>query len=303
MIAAIESESQNMKNNIEEEVLVVPMLTVREHCRQIFGNPNPPTHVWEKEFDYNDEELQKLAVRDWREINEHDLYMYYALNLRYVETLQQELFDYLFPICLASWHELIMQDKECALEDEMYKAFNRGYIWNEMMNRQQGDAVKEFVLNTLIEKINLERERVHTAFDLQMTVMRWLYALSNLGATRVSMEPMWQTLWELDHANKAAAALKFVSSFVYQEEGDSFSLYDPYENWSEENVQFLEKNLTVGFILMKTAQLATYLKDMPEGGFAARVSPDAHQNQDVVKTKIEELIANLMSTVSNDVFH
>ena len=90
--------------------------TLREHCRHIFGDEPPVLCVWETEFDYADAELKALAAKEWQQISEWDLSAYYVLNLVYNEPMQIELFRYLFPLCLAQWHETVLAlagDDEC----------------------------------------------------------------------------------------------------------------------------------------------------------------------------------------------
>lgn len=82
--------------------------TLREHCRHIFGDEPPVLCVWETEFDYADAELKALAAKEWQQISEWDLSAYYVLNLVYNEPMQIELFRYLFPLCLAQWHETVL---------------------------------------------------------------------------------------------------------------------------------------------------------------------------------------------------
>ena len=73
-----------------------------QRARRIFNYPKPPSSVLERQFDYFDDELQKLATTPYDEIDFGDLW-YYHHDLAYVE-LQPEVFAYLFPVCLMDWH-------------------------------------------------------------------------------------------------------------------------------------------------------------------------------------------------------
>src|SRR4051794_19956218 len=72
-----------------------------ERARAIFGDPRPPRTVWERQFDYCDADLRRLATTPYDRIDFADLWYYYH-DLAYVE-LQPDLFDYLFPACLVDW--------------------------------------------------------------------------------------------------------------------------------------------------------------------------------------------------------
>lgn len=119
--------------------------TLREHCRHIFGDEPPVLCVWETEFDYADAELKALAAKEWQQISEWDLSAYYVLNLVYNEPMQIELFRYLFPLCLAQWHETVLAGGYGDhFEESLMKALCRPYLWQEMMNASQRQQVRNF---------------------------------------------------------------------------------------------------------------------------------------------------------------
>ncbi|MCV5513311.1 hypothetical protein OFN04_29610, partial [Escherichia coli] len=90
------------------------------------------------EFDYADAELKALAAKEWQQISERDLSAYYVLNLVYNEPMQIELFRYLFPLCLAQWHETVLAGGYGDhFEESLMKALCRPYLWQEMMNASQ----------------------------------------------------------------------------------------------------------------------------------------------------------------------
>jgi hypothetical protein len=66
-----------------------------DRARTIFSFPEPPQDVWERQFDYCEEELSRIARTPWEQFDFDDLW-YYHHDLAYVE-LQPDLFNYLFP--------------------------------------------------------------------------------------------------------------------------------------------------------------------------------------------------------------
>ena len=132
--------------------------TLREHCRHIFGDEPPVLCVWETEFDYADAELKALAAKEWQQISVWDLSAYYVLNLVYNEPMQIELFRYLFPLCLAQWHETVLAGGYGDhFEESLMKALCRPYLWQEMMNASQRQQVRQFLLDTALQRMDNER--------------------------------------------------------------------------------------------------------------------------------------------------
>lgn len=132
--------------------------TLRERCRHIFGDEPPVLCVWETEFDYADAELKALAAKEWQQISEWDLSAYYVLNLVYNEPMQIELFRYLFPLCLAQWHETVLAGGYGDhFEESLMKALRRPYLWQEMMNASQRQQVRQFLLETALQRMDNER--------------------------------------------------------------------------------------------------------------------------------------------------
>lgn len=148
--------------------------TLREHCRHIFGDEPPVLCVWETEFDYADAELKALAAKEWQQISERDLSAYYVLNLVYNEPMQIELFRYLFPLCLAQWHETVLAGGYGDhFEESLMKALCRPYLWQEMMNASQRQQVRQFLLDTALQRMDNER-----GFN---NVLCWLAVFNTLG--------------------------------------------------------------------------------------------------------------------------
>lgn len=151
--------------------------TLREHCRHIFGDEPPVLCVWETEFDYADAELKALAAKEWQQISEWDLSAYYVLNLVYNEPMQIELFRYLFPLCLAQWHETVLAGGYGDhFEESLMKALCRPYLWQEMMNASQRQQVRQFLLDTALQRMDNER-----GFN---NVLCWLAVFNTLGGGR-----------------------------------------------------------------------------------------------------------------------
>ena len=273
------------------------MPTLRERCRQIFGNAKPVQQVWEKEFDYNDKALRKLACKDWSSITSRDLGAYYVLNLIYVEPLQPTLFNYLFPICLAAWGEELLENTGSYFSDEIYRAFKRPYLWQQMMSEKQRESVYGFLVDIMTNRLKAERGFL---YNYSITpAYTWFYALENLGECLPLIEPIWNDWWQLDHPGKAVSALMYATCLIYWENENPV-----FPEWTQkrgggppclkfpalnDNACFLKGILSAEFIISKSQQAAHILKHEPEGVLASQIASDARQNRDIITLRIETL--------------
>lgn len=281
------------------------MKTAREFCRGIFGDPLPPKHVWEREFDYNDAALQELSKKDWKRIDAGDLTRSYILNLVYVEPLQPELFQYLFPICLASWSESLMDSVEPAWGDDFYRALKRPYLFESMMTTAQGEAVKAFIIESMLARFDRERGFIYEAS--RTPAYAWLRALNDLGGSVPILEKLWTRWWEIDSPGKAVSALMYVSGLIYTEgENPIFDRWTPErggggpylsEMWLDgclpQNKEFLHNYLTLDRVLKIASSAAENLTHEPEAALARRISTDAQTRKEIIEIQIDDLIRAL----------
>ena len=278
--------------------------TVRERCRAIFGNPAPPGSVWEGEFDNNDAALQELGRRDWRYIEAGSLNSYYILNLEYVEPLQPELFRYLFPICLAEWHRLLMSDNEFVNVDNWYRALRRPYVFETMMTPEQGRDGRAFLVDSVLDRLDQER-----GFKGTPASVSWIGALNELGGSVLLMESLWSRWWSIDSPGKAVSALTYLSGLIYiKGENPILEKWTPerggggpylsemvLEGWLPENLDVLRQYLTPEKIQSIVKLSARRLCDEPEAALAARMAVDAQGRRDIITTQIDDLISVLTS--------
>ncbi|EMF3786192.1 hypothetical protein V3I44_003566 [Salmonella enterica] len=270
--------------------------TLRERCRHIFGDEPPVLNVWEAEFDYADAELQALAATDWRQITDWHLSVYYVLNLVYHEPMQPELFRYLFPLCLACWREtLLTHGYGDHFEESFLRALRRPYLWREMMDADQRQQVRHFLLETMLARINHER-----GFNSPLT---WLDTFNVLGGIAPFIRSLWNQWWLLDTPGKAVCALQYAAHLIYPVEVNplwpegSWQWQPPLgateEPWLENNLAFLTRQLTSEMILDGVQKAAEMLRDEPESAMATRISRDALAAQDVIAIQIEDLLLAL----------
>lgn len=277
---------------------------IREQCRALFGDPAAPEQVWEHEFDHDDAALRQLGRKDWREIGADELARCYLLNLVYVEPLQPDLFRYLFPLCLACWHDTLT-DRDAHPFEDWQRALRRPHLFDAMMTPAQAQAVHAFILDSLLAR--LDRERGFVYEGSRTPAYAWLGQISALGAGLPLIEPLWQRWWTVDTPGKAVSALMYLSALIYLDgENPIFGAWTrqhggggPYlaeagdEAWLPRNLDALRRQLTLDQVLAVTAASARRLRAEPESVLAARIAADAQARQDIIAIQIDDLIANL----------
>lgn len=264
-------------------------LTVRERCRHIFGDEPPVAHVWEPEFDYADEALKTLALQDWRAISAHQLRCYYFLNLVYHEPLQPELFRYLFPLCLATWHEELLIENHCYDKEDFFRALKRPYLWEQMMDSSQREAVKAFLCEGVLHAIDSEQGFSRHA--------AWLDAFNELAGSVAVTGEIWRSWWSVSTPGRAIALLKYASGFIW--EGKENPLWRGFgpdffrESWLPENLAFLHSVLTPQLIIEGVTDAAEVLRNCNEGLLAEKIARVAPQRYEIIAIRIDDLFDEL----------
>jgi len=273
-----------------------------QRARAIFGNADSPAEVWERQFDYNDDDLKRIAATPYREIDRNDLWYYYH-DLAYVE-LQPELFNYLFPVCLMEWHDTLMRDEDCAHGDaEFHYSLHKGSIFEKMLTAQQVEQVVDFFQDSLLQRIDAEPATVVPS--LATHPFRWLCRFNSLGQILPCIERFWEPWWKLDTRGRAICVLQYCSGLIYFEgENKAFGIpfhngqYGPFvwesdarihAGWQPENIEFLRERLTFEYIMQKLESAAAHLLDTPEHGLALSMIADATSNHELLQSRISEL--------------
>lgn len=273
----------------------------REELRLIFNNPNSPVELLEHEFDGFDDKLKKLSLKHWKDITADDLSSYYLLNLIYNTSLQKDLFDYLFPVCVAVWKEELMTNSESNFTDEIYRVFKRQYIWDEMIDSSQKSAIYSFLVRSILERISAEQN-----FDYiynETPVYALFNALNDLNNSLPLLEDIWKDWWLIDNKGKAVFAVMYCSRFVYGEMDNPIFL--PYSKISgggppeislpqnKVNSIFLKNTLSVDFILTHLelacqfflrSDLSLYFN------LASQITHYAKANRDIIKSRIDDYL-------------
>lgn len=285
-----------------------------KRARQIFGFPNPPSKVTESQFDYCDDELQKLGTTPYEDIDFGDLW-YYHHDLAYVD-LQPDLFAYLFPVCLMDWHTTFVANESCSHGDsEFHYGLRHGNVLEKMVTQQQRDEIGKFFHDSLMERIDLERGSSFAG--KAVTVPHgWISRFNSLGLILPIIPDVWNTWWSLESVGRAVAALQYLSGFMYFEgENPIFDMWTPEEGgggpylwendamiydagWLPENVEFLAGTLTTDFVEESLRRVLPRLEGQPEQAKAQQLVDDFTERVEIVELRTAELPQLLVSKSS-----
>ncbi len=275
-----------------------------QRAAAIFGNPRRPHTVWERQFDYHDGELWRIAQTPYKQFDFDDLW-YYHQDLAYVE-LQPELFAYLFPVCLMDWHDTLQKNQCCSHGDsEFHKCIHRGQVLKKMITDVQRSEIINFFGDSFLCRLDDERGFVHRRS--KTPAYGWLRRFNSLGLIIPTIDEIWDAWWLLESPGRAVAGLQYCSGLMYfAGENPVFDLRSKYESgdgprlwehdsdiddagWLEENVDFLGRTLTLDFVNEKVSAAVARLRNEPEFETARRIQNDLPDSEDLVAERVKEL--------------
>ncbi len=295
-----------MKSKIRSEIL---SNISWERLRLIFNNPRPPLTVTERQFDYLDEKLHKLAATPWEEIDFSDLW-YYFHDLAY-SNLQPELFNYLFPVCLMDWHETLMKNESCSHGDsEFHYGVFHGNVFTKMLSPKQSAYVFDFFRDSFLVRVDQERGLDYV--KPTTLTYSWLRRFNSLGLIMPRIDLLWDAWWSLDTPGRAVAAIQYLAGLAYLKGENHLCSRGRSEpclwgndslineaGWMPRNVQFLQEKMTVNFAIDKMNAAVERLKDQSESDLALRVRNDFQERLEIVEERVREL-PRLLSDPSSD---
>jgi hypothetical protein len=279
-----------------------------ERARGIFGNSASPRSVWERQFDFFDDELRRLCSTPWREIDFGDLWYYYH-DLAFTQ-LQPEVFAYLFPVCLMAWHDTLMRNVSCALGDaEFHFGVHQGRVFEKMMTLGQRTAVFEFFKDSFLARLDQERGFVYRASNTP--AYGWMCRFNSLGIVMPRIDLLWDSWWAIETPGRAVAAIEYLSGLIYptgqnplfpawnaQDGGGDPPMFGHDSSiadsgWMDENTSFLRDVLTPGFVVEMLRRAVRSLATEAEYQLARQLEDDLPNRLNVVEARVTQLPALL----------
>jgi hypothetical protein len=272
----------------------------------VLGAAAKPKVVWQKQFDYFDEELVRLSQTDWDKVP--DLW-YYFHDLAYVD-LQPDLFRHLFPACLKYWYGTLMRgDSADRGGEDFHRALIEGQISDKMLTPNEREALVEFFRDGFLDRVEAQGD---LSYDPGGKVANaWICRFNSLGIVAPVTGQIWDAWWMLNHPGKARCAVMYASGLVYLKgENPIYAAWTPEQGgggpylteidgsifgrgWREDNLEFLKKTLSVDYITAKLDQAARELAGFPEAALVSQVANDARGRADVIELRIDDLLDNL----------
>ncbi|MDB5345201.1 MAG: Uncharacterized protein JWP89_3578 [Schlesneria sp.] len=290
------------------EQRVVPAPITWERVRKMFNDPVPPVTVWERQFDYSDDALHRIARTRYEDFDFNDLHYYY-LDLAYVE-LQPEVFNYLFPVCLMDWHESLMKNVGCTHGDsEFHLALHRGGALNRLVTAERKEAIYEFFRDSFLIRLDTQQKLSPDDESEMRYDDRWLLRFNSLGVTLPRIDLLWNPWWSCDTVGRSIAVLKFCSTLMYVDwlnilylpRDGSIPKYnsvpplwlndsDIYDSgWLDENIQFLRDTLSVDFIHDRLNVAANCITEQDDLSLVERLVADWPGCRQLVERRLQEL--------------
>jgi hypothetical protein len=276
-----------------------------EQARAIFGDAPPPETVSERQFDWFDDKLYALARTPQDRITREDLW-YYLHDLAYVD-LQPDLFAYLFPVCLNLWNTSLMRNQDCSQGDaEFHYALLHGRILEQMVTPAQRDRILDFFHDGFLDR--LDQERGFDASSTEPPAYSWMRRLNSLGLVTPLIERIWTSWWRMETPGQAVSALMYASGLMYRRgenpifpvsplgapplwENDSY-IFD--SGWLPQNLDFLWRTLSVGYLREKVIEAASHLAAAPEAEMASRLAREFERRVETVEARISTLLLVLV---------
>jgi hypothetical protein len=288
------------------ELSMLPEQIAWERLRAIFGNPNPVANVTERQFDYEDEKLQELGRTAFQDINFDDLW-YYHHDLAYVE-LQQELFEYLFPVCLMDWHRSLLAGEACSHGDsEFHYGIHHGQVLHKMLTEEQRRDVFAVFRDSFLYRLDQQR-----GLPLRITdenSFGWLWRFNSLGKVLPDISPIWLPWWKMETPGRAVAAMIYCAALVYEsgeanpvfelppvalQQGFLLPLWDDdsyirHQGWPNQNVEFIRQQLTIDFVFEAVERALGALEGEAECSVVLKLQADMPARRDVIESRVAEL--------------
>jgi hypothetical protein len=274
--------------------------------RQALGMPAPPTKIWQRAFDHDDDHLDRLARLGPEAKPDLSDLVDYALDIQY-EEVQKDLLQWLLPLCLRVWRDDLRGEDATygGFVEQLYPALVDGRILDHVLGEDQRAAVARFMRETLLEEID---DQAGLSFSgMNARPYRWVYALTTYGVLHPDLEELWTAWWALGTHGRAVAAVQYISCLAYGE--DDNPVFAPWtreggggppglwefaghlntHRWREPNVRFLARALDPSRVIEVLRSAVARLATAAEGDQASLVLAGLANRGRVLAHRCEEL--------------
>ncbi len=274
-----------------------------------FGTPRAPAKITQQPFDYDAGHYRRLCDAGANP-DPSDLYSY-ADDLMYQE-LQPDLFLFLLPVCLRAWQNDLMashQSDYTGFVEQFSGALARHAGFRAMLSPKQYDAVARFMRDTILDKIDQERQLSFSGWPA--SPYSWIQAIGTFGTVFPALSELWEGWWTVPTVGRACGVLQYASALMYPDSenpifapwtrdagGGPPTLWETSgfiyeESWLPENVSFLRATLTPAYVEESVKRAAVVVSGKIDSPVPQRMVADFAQASTLVELRIEELLKYL----------
>jgi hypothetical protein len=262
-------------------------------ARALFGNPDPPKEVWQKQFDRAEYRLKDYVRIPWQEADHDDGFFWaYYHDLTYQE-LQPDLFLYAFPMCMARWRWTLMNDRSA---DNGDSDFHRALVHGRILDRLE-PALREAVLAYFADGIFERLDALKSRSDGLWTPWR---RLSSMCYVEPFIYRVWPGWWTMQTRGRALEAWSWLCGLLSSESESEFGRAalaeadsDVWErSWQPDNVTWFQRHITPPDLALAASSALLLLEDeIPES--EAQVMLRRISSSDFVWARLAELMEDL----------
>lgn len=264
-------------------------MTPVERLRKVFGNPQQPEDVTQRQFDDNQAALVRIASGN---PSASDL-IAYTYDLRFVD-LQLNLFRWAMPFLLSQWREHVLSNHDSGLVERFNEAmgvprFTSGkWVLEELCPPRERAHVYRFCTDVLLEKM----ERSTTLCSEGRIPSSWDEHWNSAGCWLPEYDYLIREWWTSDKPGHRVCVVQWVSALQYNS-GDN-PIYAPWTpdrgggppllwqlsglcgscHWRAENTAALRQHLTMRAVHDALTRAVAGLSQHAECAIAQRVLDD-----------------------------
>jgi hypothetical protein len=250
-----------------------------DRLRRVFGNPKKPSAIWQEPFDHNSSHYKRLCNLVGKLPTGVDL-VDYSDDIHYQESLQPDLFKFLFPLCLESWRQYLVEDKSeyGAFVEHFELALSRRSYCPELLSEAEHEAVIDFFVGCILERMSRESSLSHSGMGA--SPYKWVEALDFFCRAFPELERIWVQWWEFKTMPLAICGLQYLSCFLYDDDNNPiFEKWTPRggggppiqwrhqfaicEDWKAPNTRYLKDTLTEEFAKAKLQHAISMVGEYP----------------------------------------
>lgn len=274
------------------------------------GDPQPPTAVWQTQFDGDDAALKRLSyARPGEPVRIQDL-LSYCDDLRYVEELQEGLLLRVLPHALHAWRGLLLKDGSRGYSEALCAALaKRREFIAKVLGPEGTRGAARYMATTILELMAKEDSLQHKGSGA--SPYRWSQEFVSFGCAWDEVELILEPWRAMAAPGLAVCTVQYLASLVFTgAENPVFGTWTrdegggpvtPWENasggfeerWSDASVERLRALLSGKALVGWLDQAAVVLKEHPDRVVAQKTAAAAALRGPRLASRTDDLCRHL----------